>query len=133
MYFSLFRYYLPWEKGVALHLNKLNLLRSRMLCVKLGRNWPSGSGEEDFLNFVNEFSLNMHVDLIHLSSNPVMRCNNLIQLFCSVFGIIAQLPQYSNQWLNAPVLHCIHVHSSIIVLLLAVHRYKCSSIHEFYI
>ena len=30
-----------------LHLNKLHL---RMLCAKSGRNWPTGSGEEDFLN-----------------------------------------------------------------------------------
>ena len=28
-----------------------------MLCAKFGCNWSSGSGEEDFLNFVNLFSL----------------------------------------------------------------------------
>ena len=28
-----------------------------MLCAKFGWNWPSGSGEEDFFNFVNIFSL----------------------------------------------------------------------------
>ena len=36
MYFSLFLYYLPLEKGSALHLNKLDFLYSQML-----------SGEED--------------------------------------------------------------------------------------
>ena len=55
--FSLFRYYLPLEKGVALHLNRLessspkNALRQ--LWLKLAqlfwRRW--------FLNFVNVFSL----------------------------------------------------------------------------
>ena len=39
-------YYLPLEKGVALHLNKLKLY-PRTLCDKFGWNWPSGSGEED--------------------------------------------------------------------------------------
>ena len=47
--FSLFRYYLPLEKGMALHLFKLESIHPRMLCAKFGRNWPSGSGEEDFL------------------------------------------------------------------------------------
>ena len=28
-----------------------------MLCAKFDWNWPSGSGEEDFFNFVNVFSL----------------------------------------------------------------------------
>ena len=48
--FSLFRNYLPLEKGRALHLKKnLNPLHPRMLCAKFGWNWLSGSGEEDFL------------------------------------------------------------------------------------
>ena len=29
----------------------------RMLCAKFGWNWPSGSGEEDFLDFINVFLL----------------------------------------------------------------------------
>ena len=37
--FSLFRNYLPLEKGEALH--------PRMLFAKFGWNWTSGSGEED--------------------------------------------------------------------------------------
>ena len=28
-----------------------------MLCAKFVLNWPSGSGEEDFFNFVNVFSV----------------------------------------------------------------------------
>ena len=48
--FSLFRNYLPLELGGALHLNKLESPSPiRMLCAKFGWNWPSGSGEEDFL------------------------------------------------------------------------------------
>ena len=43
--FSLFRNYLPLEKGVALHLSNLNPRHPRMLCAKFSWNWPSGSGE----------------------------------------------------------------------------------------
>ena len=35
----------------------LNPLYLRMLCAKFGWNWPSGSGEKDFFNSVNVFSL----------------------------------------------------------------------------
>ena len=49
MYFCFFCNYLPWEKGGALHLNKLESLHPRILCAKFGWNWLSGSGEEDFL------------------------------------------------------------------------------------
>ena len=35
----------------------LNPLHPRMLCANFGWNWLSGSGEEDFFNFVNVFSL----------------------------------------------------------------------------
>ena len=34
--FSLFRKYLPLEKGVAIHLNKLNPFHTRMLCANFG-------------------------------------------------------------------------------------------------
>ena len=43
--FSLFRNYLPLEKGEALHLNKLEFPSPKECFV--GWNWPSGSGEED--------------------------------------------------------------------------------------
>ena len=42
----------PLEKGRALHLNPLY---PKMIRAKFGWNWPSGSGEEDFLEFVNVF------------------------------------------------------------------------------
>ena len=45
--FSLFHYYLLLENGVALHLNKVEFPLPRMLCAKIGWNWPSGSAEED--------------------------------------------------------------------------------------
>ena len=40
----LFHNYLPFEKGVALHLNKLESPSPR---DTLYQNWPSGYGEED--------------------------------------------------------------------------------------
>ena len=45
--FAFFCNYLPWEKGGALHLNKLKSLHPRILCAKFGWKSPSGSGEED--------------------------------------------------------------------------------------
>ena len=45
--FLLFRNFLLLEKVWGLHLN-LNPLHPRMHCAKFGRNWLSGSGEEDF-------------------------------------------------------------------------------------
>ena len=44
---SLIRYNLPLEKGVALHLNKIESPHPRMLCAKFGWNWPSGSVEDE--------------------------------------------------------------------------------------
>ena len=37
------------ENLLVFHLNKLESLHPTMLCVKFGWNWPSVSGEEDFL------------------------------------------------------------------------------------
>ena len=47
MYFLLFRYHLPLGMSVALLLN----------CSKFGRNWPSGSGEDDFRPSIFAISL----------------------------------------------------------------------------
>ena len=47
--FSIFRNYLPLEKGWAIYLDNLISPHPLMLCAKFGWNWLSGSGEEDFL------------------------------------------------------------------------------------
>ena len=47
----------PWKRVGPLLWTNLNPLYPRMLCAKFGWNWLSGSGEEDFLNFVNLFLL----------------------------------------------------------------------------
>ena len=49
----LFCYYLRLEKDVALHLNKLESPLPKHAFCQVGWNWPSGSGEEDFLNTFN--------------------------------------------------------------------------------
>ena len=54
--FSQFPNYLPLEKGGALNLNKLESPSPKDEFCMFGRNWPSGSGEADFLKFVNVFS-----------------------------------------------------------------------------
>ena len=44
-----FRYFLPLEKEVVSHLNKLEMLSSKIrFFAKFGWNRPSSSGEEDF-------------------------------------------------------------------------------------
>ena len=53
--FSLFLNYLPFEKGGTPHLNKRESPSPKDAVL----NWLSGS-EEDFLNFVNVFSLFLH-------------------------------------------------------------------------
>mgnify|MGYP003688421365 CR=1 FL=1 len=47
----------PFKNWKILNGKTLNPLHPKMLCAKFGWNWASGSGEEDFLKFVNIFSL----------------------------------------------------------------------------
>ena len=49
MYFYYFVIISPWKKVGPFIWTNLNPLHPRMLCVKVGWNWPSGPGEEDFL------------------------------------------------------------------------------------
>ena len=53
----------------------LNPLHPRMLCAKFGWNWLSGSGEEDFLYFVNVFSL--FCNYLPLEKGRVLHLNKL--------------------------------------------------------
>mgnify|MGYP003691611305 CR=1 FL=1 len=49
MYFHYFVIISPWKRAGPFIWTNLNPLHPRMLCAKYGWNWPSGSGEEDFL------------------------------------------------------------------------------------
>ena len=50
----LFCYYYSLGEGLGpSFLRNLNPLYRRMLCAMFGLNWPSGSGEKDFLNVFN--------------------------------------------------------------------------------
>ena len=49
MYVKYFVIIKPWKRAGLFIWTNLNPLHPRMLCVKFGWNWPSGSGEEDFL------------------------------------------------------------------------------------
>ena len=55
MYFPYFVIISPWKKVVPFIWMNLNSHHPRMNCATFSWNWPSGS--EDFLNFVNVFSL----------------------------------------------------------------------------
>ena len=57
MYFRYFIIISPWKRAGPFIWTNLNPLHQRMLCAKFGWNWLNGSGEEDFFNFVNVFSL----------------------------------------------------------------------------
>ena len=73
MYFRYFVIISPLKRAGPFIWTKLNPIHPRMFCIKFSWNWPSGSGEEDFkfcqcifnwcsgeedfLNYVNLFSL----------------------------------------------------------------------------
>ena len=57
MYFRYFVIIFPWKRAGPFIWKNLNPTYQKMLCAKFGWNWPSGSGENDFFNFVNVFSL----------------------------------------------------------------------------
>ena len=48
MYFHYFVIISPWKRAGPFIWTNLNPLHPRMLCIKFGWNWPSGSGEEHF-------------------------------------------------------------------------------------
>ena len=87
-FFLLFRNYLSLIKGGALIWTKLNTLHPRMLCARLGWNWQSGSGEENFLKvfwlFVRkkrqEKGLTLHLNKIESSSPKDALCQVLLKL-----------------------------------------------------
>ena len=66
--------YHPLEK-MAFHLNKLEFPSNKDACVKFGINWLSGSGERDFFNFVNVFSLSHYY--LHLEKGQAFIWTNL--------------------------------------------------------
>ena len=45
--FSIFRNYLPLEKGEAFHLNKLESSSPKYALCQVSLKWARGSGEED--------------------------------------------------------------------------------------
>ena len=49
MYFRYFVIISPWKMAGPIIWTNLNPLHQWMLCAKLGWNWPSGFGEEDFI------------------------------------------------------------------------------------
>ena len=57
MYFCYFIIISPWKRVQPFIWTNLNPLYPIMLCAKFGWKKLRGSGEKDFLNFVNVFSL----------------------------------------------------------------------------
>ena len=57
MYFRYFVFISPWKRAGPFIWTNLNPLHPRMLCAKFDWKWVGGSGEEDFSNIVNVFSL----------------------------------------------------------------------------
>ena len=57
MYIPYFVIIFPWKRVGPFIWTNLNSLHPRKLCVKVGWNWPHGSGEKHFWNFANVCSL----------------------------------------------------------------------------
>ena len=74
MYFRYFLIISPWKRAGPFIWTNLNPLQPRMLCAKFGWNWLSGSGEEEFLIFVNVFSLFRYY--LPLKKGVVLQLNN---------------------------------------------------------
>ena len=55
MYFHYFIIISPWKRAGPFIWTNLNPLHTGILCAMFGCNWPSWSGEEDFLKVVNLF------------------------------------------------------------------------------
>ena len=75
MYFHYFVIISPWKRAGPFIWTNLNPLYPRMLCAKFGWNWLSGSGEEDFLSFVNLFSL--FLNYLPLEKGGALHLNKL--------------------------------------------------------
>ena len=77
MYFRYLVIISHWEMAIARSFiwTNLNPLQLMMHCAMFGWNWPSGSGEEDFLNFVNVFSL--FRNYLHLEKGEALHLNKL--------------------------------------------------------
>ena len=74
--FSLFRNYLPLEKGGALHLNKLeSLFTQGCFVTSLVENSPKGSGEEDFL--ISSMYIRYFKNYLPLEKGGVLHLNKL--------------------------------------------------------
>ena len=78
--FLLFRYYFPLEKGVALHLNKLESPSPKDPFCKVGWNWPCIS-EKDFWLLLLYFRLVKGVAL-HLTTHE---SHSLKAVVCQVW------------------------------------------------
>ena len=93
MYCRFFMIIFPWKKLRPFIWTNLNPLHSRMFCAKFGWNWPSGSGEEDFLNFLNAFSL--FRNYLPLEKGRALHLNkiespSLKEALCKVWLILAK-------------------------------------------
>ena len=63
MYFRNFVIISPWNRAEPFIWTILNPRHPKMICAECGWNLPSGSGEEDFLNFRNYIPLEKGVAL----------------------------------------------------------------------
>ena len=75
MYLRYFVLTSPWKRAGPFIWTNLNFFHPRMLCAKFGWNRHSGSGEEDYLNFVNVFLL--FPNYLHLEKDGALHLNKL--------------------------------------------------------
>ena len=85
MYFHYFVIISPWERAGSFSWRNLNPLQPMMLCAKFGWNWPSGSGEEDFLIS----SMYFHYFVIWKGAGRIIWTNLTLlnqRMLCAKFG-----------------------------------------------
>ena len=73
--FSLFHDKLPLKRTGPFIWTNSNTLHQRMLCVKFGCNWPSGSGEEGFL--ISTMYFRYFVIILPLEKGGALHLNKL--------------------------------------------------------
>ena len=87
--FHYFAIIFPWKRERTFIWTNQNLLHPRMLCARVGWNWPSGSGEKDFLilsmyfrSFIIICPWNRTGPFVWIHFNPLYS-----RMLCAKFGL----------------------------------------------
>ena len=77
MYFRYFEILSPWKRAGPFICTNLYTLYPMMLCTKFLRNWPSGSGGEDFFKIILSMYFCYFLNYLHLGKYVTLHLNKL--------------------------------------------------------